>query len=302
MAITLTEDWEKDIKDELFDGQNSFISMSRSHDEFVKNKIVHIPQSGSLAGVTKGRVSFPATVEQRTDTDLNYTLEDYSVDPVLIENIEEMQNSYSKRDSVMFQHKNKLKEQIALNTIFDWSTTESSQLVNTTGDDTTAGPVGSTTSRKALVIADIISARIALDNQNVPDDGRRIMMLPSNMYNDLFAINDLIRDDIVDRKTLPAGVQTRILGFNIMKRNFVLTYDAAGTSKNAIGAAVNAADNSAGLAWHPDFVAKALGAVNVFTEEKSPIYYGDILSANVLFKAARLRNTSVGVVNIVQAT
>lgn len=300
MAITLTEDWVKDIKDELFDGQNSFITMSRSHDEFVKNKIVHIPQSGSLAGVTKNRSSFPATVEQRTDTDLNYTLEDYSVDPVLIEDIENMQNSYSKRDSVMFQHKNKLKEQIALNTIFDWSTDESSQLVITTGADEAAGPVGSTGLRKRLIMDDIRNASIALDNQNVPDDGRRILMLPSNMYADLFDVDALLRNDIVSGKTLPSGVQTKIMGFNIMKRGFCVNYNEAGTAKIAIGAAVSAADNSSAIAWHPDFVAKALGTVKVFTEERSPLYYGDLLSAQVLFKASRLRNSSVGIVNIIQ--
>lgn len=302
MAITLTEDWVGDIEDEVFDGQNSFISMSKNHDGFVNNKIVHIPQSGTLASVTKNRTVYPATVEQRSDTSLDYTLEDYSVDPVRIDDIEEIQNSYDMRKSIMFQHMNKLKDEIALNTMFDWSTETSAQLVNTTGTDTTAGPKDSTGTRKALLIADIISARILLDEANVPDDGKRILLLPSNMYNDLFTVQDLLRDDIVDRKTLPSGVQTKILGFNIMKRNFTLNYNAAGSARKAIGSVVASDDNSAGIAWHPEYVAKALGNTKVFAEENSPIYFGDIVSAQVLFKATRMRSTGDGVVNIIQAT
>lgn len=301
-TFTLTEDWVTDIKDELFDGPNSFIAMSRNHDEFVKNKIVHIPQSGSLAGVTKNRELFPATVEQRTDTTLDYTLEDYSVDPALVENIEEIQNSYSKRDSIMFQHKNKLNEEIALNAMFDWSTATASQIIRTTGDDiaNNAPRNGGTGDRKAFTLNDLISLSGNLDDQNVPDDGSRVLLLPTTMYNDLFRDPNLVTKDIVKGLSLPTGVHAQIMNFNIIKRNFVVNYASDASSLNAIGGAVSATDQSGGIAWHPQFVAKALGSVKVFFEEDSPIYYGDILSSQVLFKASPVRTGSVGIVNIVQ--
>jgi hypothetical protein len=303
MAGILTEDWVTDIKDELFDGQNSFITMSRSHDEFVSNKVVHIPQSGSLSGVTKNRTSFPATVEQRTDTTLDYTLEDYSVDPALVENIEENQNSYSKRDSILFQHKNKLKEEIALNTMFDWSTATAAKIVRTSGSDIAGNaPLGGGAgTRKAFSLDDLISLSTNLDDQLVPDDGRRVLLLPTRMYNDLFRDPNLVNIDIMDKKSLPNGVHAGIMGFNIIKRSFVVNYNAGATTLNPIGGAVSATDQSGGVAWHPDFVAKALGAINVFFEEKSPIYFGDVISSNVLFKATPVRTGAVGIANIVQA-
>lgn len=302
MAGILTEDWVTDIKDELFDGPNSFITMSRSHDEFVSKKVVHIPQSGSLAGVTKNRVIFPAVVEQRTDTTLDYTLEDYSVDPALVENIEEIQNSYSKRDSIMFQHKNKLNEEIALNTMFDWSTATAAQIVRTTGSDiaNNAPRNGGTGTRKAFTLSDLIALSGNLDDQNTPDDGSRVLLLPTTMYNDLFRDPNLVTKDIVT-KSLPKGVHAQIMNFNIIKRNFVVNYNSGATALNAINGAVGATDQSGGLAWHPAFVAKALGPIKVFFEEDSPIYFGDIISSNVLFKASPVRTGSVGVVNIVQA-
>ena len=80
----LTEDWANYIENTLYDGGNEFITKSRNHDGFVKNKTVHIPQAGTLPGVTKNRAIYPATVGSRTDTTLDYTLEDYSVDPVRV--------------------------------------------------------------------------------------------------------------------------------------------------------------------------------------------------------------------------
>jgi len=299
---TLTEDWVTDIEDILFENENSFITMSRSHDEFVKNKIVHIPQAGSLAGVTKNRIIFPAVIEQRTDVTNDYTLEDYSVDPALVEDIEEMQNSYSKRDSILFDHKSKLKEEIALNTMFDWAVTDSSQIVRTTGSAIVGNaPVGATGTRLAFTLNDLINLSANLDLQLIPDDGRRVLLLPTRMYNDLFRDPQLVTIDTMNKKSLPTGVHAGIMGFNIIKRSFVVNYDSGATALNPIGGAVSGTDNSGGIAWHPDFVTKALGSIKVFFEEDSPIYFGDILSSQVLFKAHFMRTGKVGIAGIVQA-
>lgn len=300
MAV-LTEDWAKSIEEVLFDGSNSFITMSRSHDNFVKNKTVHVPQAGTVSGVTKNRALYPATVESRSDTTLDYNLDDYSVDPVRVGRIEDIQNSYEKMQSVMFQHTNLLKEEIALNTLFDWSTSTAANIILTTGaaSGTLNGPAGSTgTTRKVLVLQDILSASKRLDEMLVPDDGRRVLVMPSNMYNELFTIQDLLRDDIADKKSLGSGIMKRVFGFNIVKRSFVLTYQA--DVKNAVGSAIAASDDSGCIAYHPDFVAKALGAITMYDERKSPTMYGDIVSADVLFKATRVRSDAAGVVNIVQ--
>ncbi len=295
----LTEDWAKVIENQLFDGQNEFINKSRSHDQFVVNKTVHVPQAGSLSGVTKNRAVYPATVESRSDTTLDYNLDDYSVDPVRVGRIEDIQNSYDKMESIMFQHVNLLKEEIALNTAFDWSTNTTANHVNTTGAaGTNNGPAGSTGNRNTLVLADLLSASKRLDEMNIPDDGKRVLLLPSNMYNELFTIQDLLRDDIADSKSLGSGVMKRVFGFNIMKRSFVLTYNAS--VKNAVGSAIASDDDSAGIAYHPNFVAKALGSITMYEETKSPTYFGDIVSADVLFKATQLRTSGDGIVNIVQ--
>ncbi|MCH7902752.1 hypothetical protein IIC68_03290, partial [archaeon] len=69
------EIWIKDIEEILFSQNNEFLRKSVSHDAFVDNLIVHIPQAGSLPGAVKNRTIFPAPIVGRTDTTLDYTLD-----------------------------------------------------------------------------------------------------------------------------------------------------------------------------------------------------------------------------------
>ena len=55
------------------------------------------------------------------------------------------------------------------------------------------------------------------------------------------------------------------------------------------------------LAYHPNFVAKAMGSTDVFITEQVAEYYGSIVSAMQLFGASKMRTTQTGVVAIVQA-
>ena len=298
----LTEDWARDIEDVLFDGQNQFIKMSRSHDEFVVNKTVHVPQAGSLSAVEKNITTLPAVIEQRDDTTLDYSMDVLYVKPVLVENIEEIQISYNKRDSIMSQRKQQIQDRVALETIHDWSTATAANIVSTSGSASTVGNApDDTANRFVLTVADVIATAKKLDKMNVPDDGNRVLMLPSNMYYELFTIQDLLRDDIMQGKTLPEGVMKAIMGFKIMKRNFTVTY-ATGGAKNPVNSTILSTDNHGGIAWHPTFVAKALGKINVFLGQDQPEYYGDLMSMNVIYKASKLRTDEAGIVNIRQAS
>ena len=109
----LTEVWERDIQEVLFAKNNEFLRASVNHDAFVVNKTVHVPQAGSLPGVTKNRTVFPAPVISRDDTTLDYDLDIFSVDPVRIGRIEEVQISYAKLQSVWAQHRKMLNDLIS---------------------------------------------------------------------------------------------------------------------------------------------------------------------------------------------
>ena len=64
--------------------------------------------------------------------------------------------------------------------------------------------------------------------------------------------------------------------------------------------------NLACLAWHVDFVTKALGSIEMFSDSGDngmgkPEYYGILLSALVMLGAAKLRTDEKGIAMLVQA-
>lgn len=301
MAIQ-KEIWLRDIKEVLFEKNNEFLRKSVSHDAFVDNLTVHIPQAGSLPGAVKNRSTFPAAIVDRTDTTLDYNLDSFSVDPVRIGRIEEVQISYQKRQSVMKQHLNILMDIIALEGIFNWASDTLVNQVRTSGSTVNDNlPPGATGTRKKLTVVDIKNLAKTMDNQNVPDSGRWLL-LPADMYYEIFTINDLIKADIAGALTLPTGVANKILGFNVIKRSQTVIYDNAGTpQRKAIGAASATSDNFGGIAWHSDFVATALGAIEVFENEKDAVMYGTVISADVLTKTTKLRTDQAGIVTLIQS-
>ena len=92
-----------------------------------------------------------------------------------------------------------------------------------------------------------------------------------------------------------------------MIRSTVVVYDNTGTpviktvKDNGVPSTPASTDNLGALAYHPSFVAKAMGNTEVMINEGVAEYYGSIVSAFQLFGASKMRTSQVGVVAIVQA-
>lgn len=302
------EQWLSDIQENLFKN-NAIINRAVNHDGFVNYKTVHVPQAGAVPTVTKNIGAFPATITQRTDSELTYSLDTYYVEPIHIEKGQETAFlSYDKRMSVLFNNITWLEEVLTNNALYKWAPSGSTRIVRTTGANSSAALAPSATgTRKALTLADILSAKEVLDAENVPQEGR-ILLLPSSMYNgQLLAIQDVYQLQSYGISALPTGVVNRIHGFDIMIRSTAVVYDNTGTpvikavGDTGVPSAPAATDNLGALAYHPSFVAKAMGGTQVMINEDVAEYYGSIISALQLFGASKLRTSQTGVVSIVQA-
>lgn len=298
------EVWVSDIEEKLFEG-SEFVNMSTNHDSFIVNQTVHVPQSGSIPAVEKNRAVFPAAITERTDTELTYTVDSYSTDPIRVRNFDDLQLSYAKRQSVMSQHIEKINEEIGTQTAFTWAPEgDNTKVILTSGAATSVGPDGSAV-RKKIVTADIAAAAKKLDADKVPSTGRFLLMELS-MYYELFSIEELTRKDFMDRTALPAGVIDRLFNFNIMVRPTTVLYDVVVPTapvREAIGAAPDLNSSFGCIGWHQAYVAKALGSTNVFLNEGEAAHYGDIMSAEVALGSSVLRNDAraTGVVAIAQS-
>jgi hypothetical protein len=157
-------------------------------------------------------------------------------------------------------------------------------------------------------ISDITKVKAILDADNIPSSGR-ILLIPSYMYNvDLLNIAGIVQAYQFGSAVAPNGVVARLMGFDIMIRSEVLVYDNTGTpvlkALNGDGTLTTPAttDQGAALAFHPNYVAVALGDITPYYNENRAEYFGSIFSAEIMHGASKLRTDQKGVVALVQGT
>jgi len=283
MAIQ-KEIWQDHIEGNLFKN-NEFLLASTDVGQYVlQGKVVHIPQAGALPNIEKNRSSVPATVVQRADTDITYTLDEYTTDPILIPNAETFELSYNKRESVLSEYEASLRQTVSDNLLIDWS------------------PTGSTTgNRKKFTVDDLKSAQLQLNKQNIPMEGR-YALISADMFQQL--TDDMSATQYRDFSAaydVKDGVLGRLFGFNIMMRSGVVTYtNDTAPVVNAYGATPNATDNDGVLCWQIGAVERALGQIKFFERAGDPTYYGDIYSVSVRMGGRIRRSDAKGIVAIVQ--
>lgn len=301
MAIQ-KEIWENDIVEALW-ADNKFLEFAFNADQYVlAGKVVHIPQAGTSVSATTNRSSFPATVTLRTDTEVTYSLDELTTDPIRIPNVDTVELSYDKRNSVLSDTKSAMGEAAARNLLFKWNPTAAATIIRTTGAAIAAHTASATGNRKAFTVSDVKVAAKEFNKQNIPSTDR-YLLLDADMYDQL--MSDLTATQYRDFSASldqANGVVGKLYGFNIMQRSQVARYTNAAlpvpVEWTADGAATH---NAAALAWHKNSVERALGVVNFFENLGDPTYYGDIYSALVRLGGRIRRADGKGIMAIVQA-
>jgi len=298
-----TEVWVADIQDTLFYG-NEFLHLAQDHSAFINNKTVHIPIAGSNPAVVKNRTAVNTDPIQRTDTEITYDLDNYTTDPILVKNIEDLQVSYAKRQSVLGAHIATLGDVIATETLQKWATTGSTtHVLRTTGPMTGTLPhATATNTRGKLTKEDMARAAARMDLDKVPSQ-ERYAVIPACMFYDLFTDSDLVRTRAtISQDMLSKGVIAELFGFNVIKRGEVVRYNNAATPALVAAATANAATDCAGVVCFSRYMtSQALGSITVYINEGDAQKYGDVMSAEVQHGAHYLRSANVGRVSIAQS-
>lgn len=299
-----TEVWVQDIMDNLF-YENEFLNLAVDHSAYVSNKTVHVPQAGANPSVVKNRTTTLANIAVRNDTEITYTLDNYTTDPFLVKDVEELQISYNKRQSVMGQHVATLGDVIAVETLQKWAVDGStSHVLRTTGAaaDGLALPNSTATgTRLILTFADIARAAARMDLDKVPKQGR-FGVIPTAMFYGLFTDKELINQQAnVGKDMLEMGVIAKLFNFNLITRGEVVTYtNVAANNLRAIGTAPAATDCAGAVFFSRFMVSQALGEIKMYYNAGEARSYGDIMSAEVNHAAHFLRTGNVGRVSIAQ--
>ena len=305
MAL-IKEVWVTDIQNAL--NQNAdFLPYSVDHSAYVAFGTVHIPQSGANPTVVVAPSSFPLTISERTDTDRTYSLVQYALQPTLITNIDELQVSYDKRQSVIGQQMTTLAQTIGNYVAVSWCASGNDNIILTTGAASgTALPPSGTGTRKQVALADIAALAAKLDKDNVPRIGRKLLM-NVDMFWELFTISDVVRASYngFQVNALATGVVAQLFGFDIMIRPTVAVFSKTGTTAKAVGAAAAADDRLACIAFHQSTVCRALGSMTPLYDAGSngngkPEYLGSLFNMEVMLGSTILRADQKGVAALVQ--
>ena len=293
--------WQNTIIEEFWP-DDSFASKATNDSEYVnQGKTVHIPNAGAPSGVKKNRSTLPAAVKVRTDVDVTYDLDEFTTDPVRIPHAETVELSYSKRNSVISQDKNKLRNDAHQSILEQWAP-DTKYRITTTGASRDAYITNATGQRKALTTKDVLALQTKFDLQNVPA-ADRYLLLDAVMYNDL--LGDMIESQKIGffaQADAKKGIVGELYGFKVMKRSKVLRYTSEGAlvATSESGTELNATDVAAGLAFHTDSVSVAMGEVVMFDSVSNPTYYGDIYSFLIRTGGAKRRADGKGICAIVE--
>lgn len=298
-----TEVWVADIKENLF-FENEFLNLATDHSAYIVNAVVHIPQAGANPNVVKNRTELVADLQQRTDTELTYSMDNYTTDPFLVKNIDELQISYEKRSSIMGQHIAVLGDTMATNTLQKWAVDASlTHVIRTTGADTGEEvlPQGATGTRKLFTKRDFARAAAIMDLDKVPKQGR-YAIVPTAMYYNLFTDTELVANRArLSQDMIAKGIVGDIHGFKIIYRGVVTRYTGAAANNLRAADAAPAATDCAGAVCFSKFaVTQAIGEIMVYLNEGEARSYGDIMSAEVNQGAHYLRPNNWGRVSIAQ--
>ncbi len=286
------EIWIRSIVDGLWP-ENSFLSKAVNDDEYVSAKTVHIPNAGKASKTEMDREELPATIKKRKDSEVTYNLHEFTSDPVLIQFTEELQLTYSKRESVIKEDRTGIVNDISEYILTQWAP-DSEHIIETTGAAENAYTDNATGKRAGFVLDDAFALMAKFNLEDIPQEGR-YLLLDAIMYQQF--INSLSKNEMAAFQAtadLKKGVMGQIASFNVMMRSTVLRYSANGTLKIK-GTAGEATDNAAGLAWYEGAVSRAKGEVKMFSSTDDPAYYGDVYSFLINAGGAKRRSDKKGV-------
>jgi hypothetical protein len=226
-------------------------------------------------------------------------MKEYTTDPFRIPNAEEVELSYNKRESIIRGCRNALADKVHVDLIKSWIPSSGFTKLATSGSAEAAHAPSATGTRKALTAADVLKMKVEFDKWDMPQTGR-CMLLDAVMYNQLLSnLNAQTANAFLATADASKGIIGNLYGFDFYMRSSVLSVVAAGTALSSTEAAT---DSAAGLAWHEDYVSRALGNTELFDDPNNPLYYGDIVSALVRAGGSYINYGKKGVALLYQAT
>lgn len=298
-AELLKRAFSADLSKNLFPA-NEFYKMSKNDSAFVDADSVQLPHVGTIPAVAVDRAD-KGTATKRTDTPSEYKLKEFSTDPTWLQYSEALLVSYDKRSSILEEHVKALNTAVAEYMASAWGGSDNVVKLRTSGADRPVSAVPSGTgTRKRLALADIQAAAKALNEGNIPQEGRYAVITPA-MMDDMLQITEVKSSDFNRVQPLVEGTVGRFLGFDFFVRSKVNIFTTGATIRPYGETTAAATDCAGAIFWQKDFVRHANGTSKVFLNVDDAELYGSKMSAVTRAGGLAARKDGLGVVNMVEA-
>ena len=303
MGLLNKTGWSSEIHKELFE-QKDYTSLAQNFSTMADMASFVLPQSGAItAGVDS--YSRPLTATQRVDTGKTITLMGIVTDPYFVKLDEQHELSFDKRASISGHLVEAVADFAKTKVLWGWmnDVVWSSASVKTTGLSGATMPTGATGARKKITYNDIISANEKLDLQNVPQDGR-VMIIHPSLYKDLKGLTEFVENQVYCDDLLKQGIVGTVDGIRIIKGNtnsVLINAVASGSTPSMLAYGATGTTASFGaLVYHPNFVARVIGRTELFVNMNDALFTSDVMTLTQRVGGGASRQDGKGLVAIVQ--
>lgn len=264
--------------------------------EWVQFNTINFAAVGTNPVILKNNSSWPITAAQRTDTALTVVLDTYDSTTSRLRNVEEIEASYNKLQSVVKQHKQSLLQEIVTETMWNYGpATAAAGAVAVTGSNR-AAVIGSQSSVAATMqLDDLLALKERWDALEFPADGRVVILSP---YHE----RDLRKQDVSLTKAFTdpekagkGGYLGELYGFELYVAGNTPLYTKSTLAKKTYAAAAdNTNDCVASVAFAKGEVMKAMGDIEMFWRkmETNPEQRADEIGFQMRFKGVPQRTTN----------
>lgn len=283
MADLNTEIWLPELL-EAFVPDDSFLNEARDMSAFVEHDKINLAEAGALPDVLVNNTTYPIPTTQRTDTPIAIELDHMSTKSTLVRRLETMELAYDKLSSVVWGHKEALRQKVLELAAQEYAPAGHSKQTPVVGS---SGAVEGGV--KKLTFEDLLELDTAFDNAEVPQNGRVLVLCATHKKH-------LRQQDI---KTYKEVFERKLFGsFKVysLADDRVPRYHRATGVKLAAGGGTAATKTLCSIAFQKNEVMRAVGTAEMFVKRKDPDEQGDKLNFLMRFKAMPIRNKGIGAV------
>ena len=264
----------------------SFLQYVRDFSRLAENDIINMADAGFDPDVLINNTTYPIAVKEREDKPLSFELDLFETENTLVRYPEAVELSYDKMESVIYGHRMKLQsitQRKAAHAFAPISDTESTPIIETTGDDNGEG-------FKRITVADILKLKRRYDLLDTPIENRYLVLDPRHTE---YLISHVLKSfkDITD---FVNGVPKRFAGFNVLEYTKNPTYNANTFEKIPFDAVAMNNHTFCSFAFSSDEVMKADGTVKMYETKDDPRLRATVVGFDKRFVALPIRNKAIG--------